>query len=73
MASSSGLTSKTKSIDAFACMCVRVMNFVQKKGSACREVRECVSRSQRASVEKSRCIREQNESCEKENRVYREL
>ena len=36
-------------------------------------VRECVSRSQRASVEKSRCIREQSESYEKENRVYRKL
>ena len=36
------------------CMCVRVMNFVRKKEGACREVRECVSRGQRASVEKSR-------------------
>ena len=53
MASPSGLTSKPKSMDAFACMCVRVTNFVR--------------------VEKSRCKREQSESCEKENRVYREL
>ena len=32
-----------------------------------------MSRSQRASVEKSRRKREQSESCEKENRVYRDL
>ena len=54
-------------------MCVRVMNFVQKKESAGREVGESVSSSERASVEKSRHIKEQSESCEKENRVYREL
>ena len=57
----------------YVCMCVRVMNFVQKKESAGREVGENVWSSERASVEKSRCIREQSESCEKENRVYREL
>ena len=39
-------------------MCVRVMNFVQKK---------------RVRVEKSRRKREHSESCEKENQVYREL
>ena len=32
-----------------------------------------MSRSQKASVEKSRREREQSESCEKQNRVYREL
>ena len=53
----------------YVCICVRVMNFVRKKESACREVRECVSRSERASVEKSRRKREQSESYEKENRV----
>ena len=53
MASPSGLRSKTKSMDAFVCMCVRVMNFLQKKG---------------VRVEKS-----ESESCEKQNRVYREL
>ena len=40
MASPSGLTSKTNSMDAFACMCVRMMILVQKKKSACGEVRE---------------------------------
>ena len=39
MASPSSLTSETESMDAFACMCVRVMNLAQKK-SECREVRE---------------------------------
>ena len=57
----------------YVCKCVRVMNLVQKKNGECRKVRECVSRGQRASVEKSRRKREQSESCEKENRVYREL
>ena len=83
MASPSGLTSKTKSMDAFPYMCVSVYEWwilcrrkgvrVEKSGSEYREVRECVSRSQRASVEKTRCKTEQSESCEKENRVYREL
>ena len=54
-------------------MYVRVTNFVQKKESAGREVGESVSRGQRASVDKSRRIRKQSESCEKQNRVYREL
>ena len=40
MASPSGLTSKAKGMDSFTCMCVRVMNFVQKKESAGREVGE---------------------------------
>ena len=52
------------------CMCVRVMNFVQKKGVRV-EKSESASRSKRASVEKSRRIRELSESCEKENRVAR--
>ena len=50
-------------------MSVRVKNFVRKKGSECREVRECVSRNQRSSVEKSRRKGEQSERCEKENSV----
>ena len=53
MASPSGLTSKTNSMDAFACNCVCEMNFVQKKGSEYREVRECMSRSQNVRIEKS--------------------
>ena len=46
----------------YVCICLQVINFVRKKGSACREGRECVSRSQRPSVEKSRRKREQSVS-----------
>ena len=61
MASPSGLTSKTKSMDAlYVCICVRLMNFVQKKGSAYQEVRERVSRSRDVKENRVRVARIKN-------------
>ena len=54
-------------------MRLRVCVYVCTSDEFCAEERECWSRSQRASVEKSRRKTEQSERCEKENRVYREL
>ena len=64
MASPSGLTSKTKSMDAFVCV------YVCTSDEFCAEEREYVSRSQRVSVEESesecRDVREKRvrQSCE---------
>ena len=58
-------------MDAFACMCVRVMNFAQKKSSEYRKVRERVLRGRDVKENRVRVARKRTECIERiKNSVY---